>query len=241
MRARRCAAVMAVLVVCGVIGHAPALAGDGRNLVRFGAAWVNPTGDLTVDGFYVEDVDPGTRLEFQGDLKLEPDSAVGFWLGYERLFTDTIGLEVGVLYSSPDVKGTLDGTLYLIDNGTNAVIEQMDVVVTEDITDIDFTPVTVGANFHLTSGSDVDLYLGPFAAWVMYGDLTIDTESVGIDDEFTWGAVVGVDVPLGARGWAFSGALRYMKASAEPEGSGPDDYPLDVDPWIVTVGAAKRF
>lgn len=219
-----------------------AFAADEKNRFRFGAVFASPTGDLTVDGFFVEDVDPDTRLEFQGSLGIEADGALGYWLAYERLFTERVGMEVTLLGSDHDVDGTLDGTLFLIDNPTGTILEQEALRETERIGDIAIMPLTIGANFHLTPRRPFDLYAGPFAAFVSYDDLElIGEESIAIDDDVAFGAVVGIDVPFGGGSWYFSGAARYLSTEADPKGSGPDDHPLDVNPWFVQVGVGRRF
>jgi len=223
-----------------VAAPAEAAAPDRPNVVRGGLAYVVPTGDLTTDGFFVAPVDPDTRIEFSGDLILEPQEQLGGWVEYERRFTDRIGLDVALLATGHDVDGTLRGTLRLIDNATNDILEETPVAETEKVADIDFTPLFVGANFHLTPGRSFDVYLGPFVAWVTYGDLELGDESISIDDDFGLGAVVGIDLPVGRGRWNFSGALRYLQTEADP-GSGPDDRPLDVNPWIVQAGVGYRF
>jgi hypothetical protein len=234
----RAVAVAASVLICGgVNGHAA----DRQNLIRFGAAYVAPTGELTTDGFFVEDVDPATRLEFMGDLVIEPTEAVGLWISYERRFGHLIGLDATLLGADHDVDGTLSGTISLIDNGNNEVLQQESFQATEDLADLQITPLMVGANFHVLRDGAVDLYLGPFLAYVFYGDLDFGFESIPIDDDVGFGAVVGVDVPLGKGGWVFSGAIRYLTTDAQPSESGPDSMALDVDPWIVQVGAGYRF
>jgi outer membrane protein W len=193
-----------------------------------------------VNGSFVEPIDPSTRIEFAGDLILEPQEELGLWLEYERRFGARIGLDVALLQSGHDVDGTVKGTLMLVDNMTDDVLEMTQVSETEKIGEIDFTPLFVGVNFHLTPARPLDVYLGPFLAWVTYGDLEFDDESISIDDDFAIGAVAGVDVPFGRGRWCFSGALRYLGTEADP-GSGPDDHPLDVNPWIVHAGVGYRF
>jgi outer membrane protein W len=102
-------------------------------------------------------------------------------------------------------------------------------------------PLLAGVNFHLLQQSRVDLYVGPTIGYVLYGDFGVEDESLSIDDDFTWGATVGVDVPFGTKGWMFTGALRYLDTEASPEEMGPGDAALDVSPWIVQVSAGYRF
>lgn len=239
MRQDRLAVVICVCLFLAAMTAAQSA--DTKNTVRFGVAYLVPTGDLTVDGFFVEDVDIDTRIEFSGDLILEPDEAVGGYLAYERRLGELLGVEVSLLHAGHDVSGRLVGTARLIRNSDNAILEETDVDESDTIGDIDVTPLLVGANFHLTSGHSVDVYLGPFVGYVMYGDLDIQGEKIGIDDDVAYGAVVGIDIPFGKGRWVFSGAARYMKTDAQPSESGPDALALPVDPYVVQAGLGYRF
>jgi outer membrane protein W len=219
----------------------PAQAADHRNVIRFGLSWVSPTGDLTTDGFFVEPIDDATRLEFTGDLTVEPDAALGLHGSWEWRFSDRFGLELGLVGADHDVEGRLTGVARVIRNADNAILDEMMVDETEDIAEIQVTPWVFGALAHLTPEARVDVWIGIDLAYVMYDDLEIDGESVPMDDELTGGAVVGLDVPLGDGAWAVSGAIRYIATEAEPSDSGPDAEAVGVDPWIVQVGLAYRF
>jgi hypothetical protein len=122
---------------------------------------------------------------------------VGFWLGYERRFGHLVGLDATLLGADHDVDGTLSGTISLIDNGTNEILQQESFQDTETLADIRITPLMVGVNFHVLRDGPVDLYVGPFLAYVIYGDFDFGYESIPIDDDVGFGAVVGVDAPLG--------------------------------------------
>jgi len=238
MNGRR-AAWIVVLMVCCAVTAAPAA--ETANVVRFGALWSHPTGDLTSDGFFVEDLGDGTRLEFSGTLTVEADDALGFAFGYERRLTDLIGLDFNLFQANHDVDGTLSGIARIIDNTTGAILDETPLELTETVGDVDVTPVLVGANFHVSRGRSFDLYLGPFLGYVLYGDLEIEGEKVSIDDDLAFGAVLGVDVPFRGDRWTFCAALRYLNTKAEPKDMAPEDSPLDVKPWIAQVGFGRRF
>lgn len=229
------------LVILGLAASLPAQAVDHRNVVRFGLSWISPTGDLTTDGFFVEPIDAATRLEFTGDLTLEPDAAIGIHGSWEWKFTDRFGVEVGLLGAEHDVEGRIRGVARVIRNSDNAILDEFPLDETDDVAEIQVTPWVVGAILHLTPEARADVWVGIDLAYVLYGDLSIDGEDIPIDDELTGGAVVGVDVPLGDGAWALSGAVRYLSTEAEPSESGPDARALSVDPWIVQFGAAYRF
>lgn len=239
MRVGRFAPVVCMLLFLG--GWPLAHPADEKNIVRFGIAYIAPTGDLTVDGFFVEDIDLNNRIEFSGDLVLEADAAVGVSFAYERRFGNLLGLEVSLLGTSHDVTGRMKGVARLIRNSDNAILDEVEVDESDTVGEIDVTPLLVGANFHVTSGRSVDLYMGPFVGYVMYGDLDIQGEKIDMDDNVAYGLVVGIDVPFGKGRWVFNGAARYMKTEAEPNESGPDAMALTVDPFVLQVGVGYRF
>jgi len=228
-----------LLAIAVVLVGSPALSAERASLVRFGGAYVVPTGDATTDGFFVEDLGDGTRLEFQGDLTIEPTEAVGLFLSYEYRLSPLLGVEAALMSANHDVDGTLDGTLRLIDNSDNSVLEEVSFSETATVGDISVMPLTVGLNVHLLGDGAVDLYAGAMAGYVFFGDLELDLDgedaSASIDDDFTFGAVAGLDFSLGER-WILGGAVRYLSVSAESEGDS-----LPVDPWVVQLHAGVRF
>lgn len=230
-----------VLVLCLVGACGVADSADGKNVFRFGGAYVSPTGDLSGEESAEEDLGDGTMLALEGTLTIEPQSEMALLLGYERRFTDLFGLELVMWNAKHDVDGRFDGDYWLLDSETGGLIETGSLAFTEKLGDVSVTPLTAGVNFHLTRQSRIDLYAGPTIGYVLYGDLGIGEEKLPIDDDFTWGAVVGVDVPLGEKGWMFTGAVRYLDTEASPEDLGPGDNALDVSPWIVQVSAGYRF
>ncbi len=219
----------------------PVAAAEHDNIIRGGIVWISPTGDLTTNGFFVEPVDDETRVEFQGDLILEPDDAFGAAVSYERRLTDLVGVEVGFFGAKHDVSGRLVGVLQLIRNVDNVVLDEVPLDESDTIGDVMVTPWTAGVNFHLTPASRADLYLGGYLAYVFYGDLDIEGEKIPMDDEFTFGVVVGVDVPFRDSRWGFNASGRYLRTEAQPSESGPDSMALGVDPYILQAGIAFRF
>ncbi len=101
---------------------------------------------------------------------------------------------------------------------------------------------TLGPNFHLTPGKKVDFYVGPYIGRAQFDDPSynlggsLGTVSLDIDDEFVFGAQIGLDVPFGASNWAFHLGGLYMKLPVNL--SGVD---LDADPLIGTIGLAYNF
>ena len=241
MRTGLPAVVILVLLVCVVAGGGSIWAAGRDNVVRFGIVWISPTGGLTTNGFFVEPVDDETRIEFQGDLTLEPDDAFGAAISYERRLTDLIGVEIGFFGAKHDLSGRLAGVLQLIRNVDNVVLDEVAFDETDRIGDIMVTPWTAGVNFHVAPAERVDVYLGPYLAYVLYGDLDIEGETIPIDGQFTFGVVAGIDLPFQGSRWMFNASGRYLQTQAQPSESGPDAMALDVDPYVLQAGIAFRF
>lgn len=208
-----------------------AAAADGQWHLRAHAAWVSP--DLSWQ------MSPAP-----GDLvKIDAASSWGLGISGEYQFSDLLGIELGVMRSSPDVDIQVD----------DAVLD-VTVRASDGLT---MTPLTLGLNFHVTPTRSFDLYLGPYLAYVLYGDLewrvneTIVDGGVPIDfdqslrmsiaNDLAYGAVAGADIPLGPEGWYFSGTLKYLATeldASEPEG---DSENLSLDPLIVAIGFRYSF
>ncbi|MDX1389427.1 MAG: hypothetical protein R3344_09580, partial [Acidobacteriota bacterium] len=62
-----------------------------------------------------------------------------------------------------------------------------------------------------------------------------------IDDDFTYGLNVGVDVPFGESNWSFFGGLNYLVLDAALTDADPGDPPLGVDPLQLKVGVSFTF
>lgn len=232
---------LVVVVLCLIGSWTVAEAADGKNVFRFGAAYVSPTGDISGEESVNEDLGDGTMLSLEGTLTLEPQGEIALLLGYERRVTDLFGVELMVWNAKHDVDGSFDGEYWLLDSGTGELIENGTIQFTETLGDVKVMPLTAGLNFHLTRQSRVDLYIGPTIGYVFYGDLDVEDERLSIDDDFTWGATLGLDLPMGDKGWIFSGALRYLDTEASPDDLGPGDQSMDVSPWILQVSAGYRF
>ena len=102
----------------------------------------------------------------------------------------------------------------------------------------------VGANFHVLRKDKVVLYIGPQIGYVAYGDLQrVDDDDLGVKNGLAFGAVFGVDVPLGSGKWFFNSSLQYLSTDADVEGDVEWDLDdtLPVDPIVLKVGAGVRF
>jgi outer membrane protein W len=195
-------------------------------IVRFGALWV--------------DTDLDFRQDDAGDIvQLTGDAGNGFSLVGEYRLNDRLGVELGAQWSENDLELRLTGVAFC--GSTFCVLTASDSV----------RPLTLslGLDIHLTPGRRADLYVGPVLGYVLYTDPTFrvmdGTLEVLIEDELVWGGVVGLDVPLGDRGWHFSSSIRYLRAKADAEGRDDEGEAgaasLDFDPLAVAVGFGYRF
>jgi outer membrane protein W len=187
--------------------------------------------------------DPGWRLKLTGASIQSTggggfNSSVGGGLGIEYRASEHFGIEIGA------VTGRVDDEL-----GFNLFGE-------EDFTlesSLRVTPLLARLNFHLTPGHKGDLYLGPVAGWVSYGNLdvrvhvpgegSILADRVKNKDGFAWGAHIGLDVPFGNRGFFFTSDATWLKATVKPaaESAAAGALDFDLDPVIVQVGFGYRF
>lgn len=139
----------------------------------------------------------------------------GYNLGLEFRTSSMLGIELDYLYAKQD-----------IEHGTAGVLGETT-----------FQPISATLNFHLPMGM-LDLYGGPTAAYVNWGDLKVESGGdVSIDPEFAIGISAGVDVNVAPK-IAVMGGLRWLNLKAEPDGS---TEALDVNPLFARIGVAIRL
>ena len=146
---------------------------------------------------------------------VKASSEMGYNFGLEFRMGGMLGVELDYLYAKHDVEGDLAGVLG----------------------EVAFQPISGTLNFHLPLGI-ADVYGGPTAAYVNWGDLELAGGSgeVEIDPEFAFGLSAGLDIAL-APTISATGGLRWLKVGAEPEGG--DE--VDVDPLFTRIGLALKF
>ena len=175
--------------------------------------------------FSVQFIDPTGELK-NIDLNetLKVDNAVGLSFGFEHVFLDRYGIDLNLAFSKHDLKLTAEG-------------------LTEDVGDIKMlVPLTAGFNFHMLRNRFVDLYAGPFAGYVYYGDIESkddESASITVKNDFAYGAIFGLDASITKRGLIFTSAVKYIKTQAQPDI--PDLDKIDLDPWVVQAGLGFRF
>ena len=145
----------------------------------------------------------------------------GFGVDVERRFSKLLGLDVAVGYSKLDVVFTQSLT-------SDQAKDRLSVL-----------PIWLALNFHVVNTEEVDLWLAPQIAYVVWNDpLTFNVPGEEPYLSQTKGAFPGVGLAIGLDYWlAESGgcniAFRFVDADAN------DD--LLVDPTFITVGYTMKF
>ena len=230
--------ILLVLAVLVLIAAAGAEAREGW-IVRLAGASVHPSGDLTFDERDSLPLGDGTTLEEEVRATIEADSAFGFCIDVEHRFNDLFGLGFTIMRADHDVDLSGSATVRLRDDATNALLFETTESLAMPLGAVDMTPLLVGANFHFGGSERVDLYGGPFIGLIDFGDLIVEGERIAFKDEFAYGATLGLDVPFGQGGAAFSASARYMIAGAETDE--PNSDTLDLDPLVLLFGLGYRF
>jgi outer membrane protein W len=230
MRANRACIVTFCATLVVLVGIASPAAAAGHWNIRGFGAWVDPDVDFSqVDGSQT--------------VRATADSAFGLGLGVEYQTSPRWGFEIGGLRATPDVVITLDAT---------------DPDLTVSTSDNpSFTPLTAGVNAHLTPNAKVDFYIGAFVAYVLYDNLDFRLQAeipingsvevidervqVEVDNDFGWGALIGLDVPLGEGNWGLSGTIEYLATDLDTTDDDGDSTVIGYDPWIVTFGFVYSF
>jgi hypothetical protein len=183
--------------------------------VRLHGAWVRPAADFHLAGDNPDRVDAAVA------------DGGGLLGGLEYRFTPRLGVDLAAM------SARLDTTLSLSPQSLG----------TQRATDtLDFQAWLLGLDLHLTPARRFDLYLGPRAARVRYGDATFNYPAIGfrtryaIGNDRAWGGFLGLDVPRGR--WSLGFGLLYLSTAAEPRGV---DAKLTLDPLVATAGAGYRF
>ena len=197
---------LTLVVAAAALASQPSWALDTNFKVFGGLSYISPLGD--------EDVDFGAVSD-----SVEASNQLGWTVGFEWKFIKRIGIEVDAVNAKHDIE--FDG---------------------DKIAEIGFTPVSASLNFHVINTKIVDLYIAPTATYVIWGDLDFESGlSVSLDDEnadndFAYGASVGLDIGLGEH-FAIFGGVRWL--NLDIAGDNIDD--ISVDPLLSRLGVAFRF
>jgi len=208
--------VLLIVTLALLAFTAPAWAAEDNATWRVGLefAWVNPSGDFS------------TTTVSDNTARVIWDNGYGAGVRGEYQFESRFGVELSALGA-----GSVE-----ISAGTAGSYVRVSSVA----------PVMMGFNFHLTPDRPVDFYVGPMLGLVRYSDVEFSagfgtaSTTVSVEDDFAWGAIAGLEIPLGSRGWRLQGNLRYIDTDIKNSG-GPISIDSEFDPFIVSVGVGYRF
>ncbi len=208
-------AILAIAILATFPGAADAARDQVARgwVLRVSPTWINS--DLS-DGIAV-----GTR----GETVTGSDD-LGISVAGEYRFSPRLGLEIGLLAASNGV-GTRVRDGVVVASGTSS-----------------YGSFTVGPDIHLTPNHPTDVYLGPFLAYTGRTDVGYaydEFAGVSIDSAFGWGAVLGVDLPVGERGWLLCASVRYIDSVLDGRDGNGDRFDLDFGSTAVGVGFGYRF
>ena len=163
-----------------------------------------------------------------GDQVLTVADGNGLGLELEYLLNARIGFEATAVIA--DLEGGL-----LLDTGGMTL---------RDRGEIAFESFTLGANYHLTPDSWVDVSVGAFGGLSYFDDViffagSVQQEKRVWDDDLGFGLKLAAAVPLRRGGpWRLVAGVRYLQTLMEGEVAGQD---LDADPLIAYVGIGYSF
>ncbi len=227
------------------------------HVVRLGVGFLEPRGSLSGAGETAFSIGVLELVRVDNRYEVESQSAIAPFISYELRTGDRIGLELATSLAGSDLEVGIARDGVVTHNDTGELLRTF----TETDTypgEIDFVPVTLGLNFHLFPRKPYDLSVGPLVGYVLYDDIRFSpaperTVTVGTEDDLAYGAAIGLDLPLGAGGWLFSGSVRILRSTTQPEfipevfqskffpvaDFAPGE--LSIDPVVVRVGLARRF
>jgi outer membrane protein with beta-barrel domain len=168
-------------------------------------------------GFSITRFDGGTGAEL--GVELRPFTRVGFELAASRL----------------DLDSTHESFHPVGDFSTNPPTVHI-VRDSHSTGEFGLRPLALALLVHPLPRAPVDLYFGPEVIWFSY---TANFEGAeNRESEQGFGAKLGVDVPLGAAGWALGLDVRYTESvHLEDEHGGLGNLGMSV----ATLGVSRRF
>jgi outer membrane protein W len=186
---------------------------------------------LRVDFGFVEPGGDGSSVQVDGvSARVQVDGGAGIGVRGEYQFSPRLGFEIGAFASGN------------AEVGSGVHIEG----ISAGLKVSSFAALTAGLNVHLIPSSRPDLYIGPLLAYAAYDDvgLGVSTERgtvyLSADRDVGFGAILGLDVPIGKKGWTFNVNLRHIRTRLEARGS-DGRVKMDYDPTIFAVGFGYRF
>jgi outer membrane protein W len=208
------ALLIVALAAVAIAGSTCAAEDDTSWRVGLEFALVDPSGDFS------------TTSDNGNAVRASYDTGLGAGARGEYRFSDQYGVELSAIGA-----GSVE-----LSSGTTGSYVRVSAVA----------PLMVGFNFHLTPDRPVDFYVGPMLGLVRYSDVEFYagfgevSTTVSVEDDFAWGAIAGLEIPIGSRGWQVQGSLRYIETDIRDSG-GPISIDTEFDPLIVSIGVGYRF
>jgi len=202
---------------------------DGKNTIRLSVAhfepmgdtytWLNPHGDI-----------PGATSR----IEITPEHSPGWSVEYER----RLGGRWGIVVSLANTETEMDIRHSLALQHPPHYRGDLNMV-----------PLTFSPLFHLTENRALDLYCGPLLGYVFFGDLETEdfgqgADSFAVKDDWTIGAMVGLDVMLGRTNWLLTTSVSYLDISSdldEPFRDLDTNTIIDIDPVFFRIGLGYKF
>jgi hypothetical protein len=247
--------VVLSLLAAAAILAAPATARseDGDWAFRAAAGYVAPTDEATYRGFSSTDYTdprfpPLGRIDLHREDHVSARGDLGIGLELEHMLTDTVGVTAGLTYTRLVGEAVLSGestfTPFVGEPPTPAPERAHTSPVTGGGAGwVRLVTLTVGPSFHVVRGDGIDVYLAPLAGVaipeVEYArgsmDLTFGFSSktplAGESQShlrLAVGGFLGVDIPLGGRGWRLAAGARYLWTDG-------------LNPVMIHLGLGYRF
>ncbi len=154
-----------------------------------------------------------------GGQTTELDEALGFEAAFEFRLSDRLGIEPALNYTSFDLD-----------------VEEAGFPDTTG--DTSMFGLMVNLNFHFGKEDGLDFFIGPTIGYSFWDDISLSgfSTSIKTDDEFLYGAVAGLDLPLGDKGLALNFGLSYLFVDVSPPGAS-----IGVDPIQFKAGLSYKF
>lgn len=146
---------------------------------------------------------------------------VGVSVAGEYRLSPRLGLEVGILATS-SLAGVRVRDGVVVNAGTSA-----------------YYTLVLGPEIHLTPKHPADLFVGPYLAFTNRSDVGYHSDWIG--GGLGWGAILGVDIPVGERGWRVCPSVRYVETNLDRKDGNGDRFDLAHDLTAVGVGFGYRW
>lgn len=222
---RRALSVAGLAALAAFGADQAAAAEKGDWLVRVGVTAVRPNDDsgrVNVQGLGPLD---GTGVTVDNDTR--PSFTIGYML------TDNLALElIGALPFKHDIGGKGLGI--------------------DDIGSTKHLPPTLSLQYHFNVTPAFKPYVGAGLNYTIFFEEKLSgavRDDLGftkmeLDNSLGWALQLGADVELGG-GWLLNADVRYIDIGTEATLKAPDGsrakVDVDIDPWVFTLAAGKRF